>query len=230
MRKQKVLFLCTQNSARSQMAEGFLRHLAGDRFEVYSAGIDPTGEIHPCAVEAMWEVGIDISDQYPKGLREYMGKQTFNYLIIVCARAEERCPKTFPGVGTTFSWVFEDPRRDEDLPYDSILERFRAVRDQIEVRMREWLEHPEEELRKLREARERERRERLEEVLEAKLEDTERKMAELAAFRQNLLYYRERAEDLKDRVPTERYCADVSFCGCLEAVTEPEGGEHEDQR
>jgi arsenate reductase len=162
MRKQKVLFLCTQNSARSQMAEGFLRHLAGDRFEAYSAGIDPTDEIHPCAVDSMEEVGIDISGQYPKGLKEYMGKQAFNYLIIVCTRAEERCPKTFPGVGTTFSWIFEDPRRDEDLPYDSMLERFRAVRDQIEVRMREWLEHPEEELRKLREERERERRKRLE--------------------------------------------------------------------
>jgi arsenate reductase len=79
------------------MAEGFLRHLAGDRFEVYSAGIDPTDEIHPCAVEAMSEVGIDISEQYPKGLRTYLGKEFFNYLIIVCARAEERCPKTFPG-------------------------------------------------------------------------------------------------------------------------------------
>ena len=65
-----------------------------------------------------------------------MGKQSFNYLIIVCERAEERCPKTFPGVGTTFSWIFEDPRRDEDLPYDSMLERFRAVRDEIELRMR----------------------------------------------------------------------------------------------
>jgi arsenate reductase len=110
MRKQKVLFLCTQNSARSQMAEGFLRHLAGDRFEVYSAGIDPTDEIHPCAVEAMEEVGVDISEQHPKGLRTYLGKMGFNYLIIVCARAEERCPKAFPGVGTTFSWIFEDPR------------------------------------------------------------------------------------------------------------------------
>jgi arsenate reductase (thioredoxin) len=96
MRKQKVLFLCTQNSGRSQMAEGFLRHLAGDRFEVYSAGIDPTDEIHPCAVEAISEVGIDISEQHPKGLRTYLGKMGFNYLIIVCARAEERCPKTFP--------------------------------------------------------------------------------------------------------------------------------------
>jgi arsenate reductase (thioredoxin) len=162
MRKQKVLFLCTQNSARSQMAEGFLRHLAGDRFEVYSAGIDPTDEIHPCAVEAMWEVGIDISDQYPKGLRTYLGKMGFNYLIIVCARAEERCPKTFPGVGTRFSWIFEDPRREEDIPYDSMLERFHKVRDEIELKIKDWLEHPEAEPAKLREQRERERRERLE--------------------------------------------------------------------
>ena len=163
-RKQKVLFLCTQNSARSQMAEGFLRHLAGDRFEAMSAGLDPTDEVHPCAVAAMREVGIDISGQRPDGLKEYMGKQTFNYLIIVCARAEERCPKTFPGVGTTFSWIFEDPRRDQDLPYDSMLERFRAVRDGIELRIKGWLERPEHELELLREERERERRERLEEA------------------------------------------------------------------
>ena len=155
MRKQKVLFLRTQNSARSQMAEGFLRHLAGDRFEVISAGIDPTDEIHPCAVEAMSEVGIEISEQYPKGLRTYLGKMGFNYLIIVCARAEEQCPKTFPGVGTTFSWIFEDPRRDEELPYDSMLERFRKVRDEIELKIMDWLEHPEQELKKLTEERER---------------------------------------------------------------------------
>jgi arsenate reductase (thioredoxin) len=143
------------------MAEGFLRHLAGDRFEVYSAGIDPTDEIHPCAVEAMSEVGIDISEQYPKGLGTYLGKMGFNYLIMVCARAEERCPKSFPGVGARFSWVFEDPRRDEEIPYDSMLERFRKVRDEIELKIRDWLEHPEQELKMLREERERERRERL---------------------------------------------------------------------
>lgn len=167
-RKGKVLFLCTQNSARSQMAEGLLRHLAGDRFEAYSAGLEPTDEIHPCAVEAMREVGIDISDQYPKGLKTYLGKEHFNYLTIVCARAEERCPKTFPGVGTTFSSIFEDPRRDEDLPYESVLERFRAVRDEIELRMRAWLEQPEAELSKVREERERERRERLAREAEAR--------------------------------------------------------------
>lgn len=170
MRKQKVLFLCTQNSARSQMAEGFLRHLSGDRFEVHSAGLEATDEVHPCAVEAMKEVGIDISDGRPKGLSTYMGKEYFNYLIIVCARAEERCPKTFPGVGTTFSWIFEDPRRDEDLPYDSMLERFRVVRDQIEMRMRGWLEQPEVELKRMREERERGRRERLEEAADRERE------------------------------------------------------------
>ena len=144
------------------MAEGFLRHLAGDRFEVYSAGLEATDEVHPCAVQAMREVGIDISDQRPKGLSTYMGKMGFNYLIIVCARAEERCPKTFPGVGTTFSWIFEDPRSDESLPYDTMLERFRKVRDEIELRIKAWLERPEDELKKHKEERERERRERLE--------------------------------------------------------------------
>ena len=140
------------------MAEGFLRHLAEDHFDGYSAGIDPTDEIHPCAVEAMEEVGIDISGQHPKGLSTYLGKIGFNYLIIVCARAEERS-ETFPGVGTTFSWIFEDPRRDEEIPYDSMLERFRGVRDRIELKMRHRLEHPEQELKKLKEGRERERRE-----------------------------------------------------------------------
>lgn len=161
-KKLKVLFLCTQNSARSQMAEGFLRHFGGDRFEAYSAGIDPTDGIHPCAVEAMKEVGIDISGQYPKKLGTYLGKMSFNYLAIVCARAEDRCPKTFPGVNARFSWIFEDPRSDENLPYDSTLERFRAVRDEIERKILTWMDNPEAELVKLKEERERERRERME--------------------------------------------------------------------
>jgi arsenate reductase (thioredoxin) len=99
-----------------------------------------------------------------------MGKMSFNYLIIVCARAEERWPKTFPGVGTTFSWIFDDPCRDEDLPYDSMLKRFRLVRDQIELRMKGWLENPEGELKRLREVRERERLKRLEEAADRERE------------------------------------------------------------
>ena len=162
LEKKKVLFLCTHNSARSQMAEGLLRHLGGDRFEVASAGIEPTDEIHPCAVEAMREVGIDISGQYPKRLKTYLGKVGFNYLIIVCARAEKNCPKTFPGVNARFSWIFEDPRSDESVPYDSMLERFRVVRDEIEWKIKEWLDNPETELAKLKEERKQERRKRIE--------------------------------------------------------------------
>ncbi|MBA3390192.1 MAG: arsenate reductase ArsC [Actinomycetota bacterium] len=158
-RKTRVLFLCTQNSARSQMAEGFLRSHGGDRFEVYSAGISPSGEIHSYAVRVMEEVGVDVGDQYPKGLRTYLGKVGFNYLIIVCARAERDCPKTFPGVGTTLTWIFDDPR-GEDVPEGERLEKFREVRDEIELKIKGWLARPEEELARLKEERERERRER----------------------------------------------------------------------
>jgi arsenate reductase len=83
MRKQQVLFLCRQNLARSQMAQAFLRHYAGDRFKTYSAGCTPTDEIRPYAVEAMDEVGIDMDEQYPKDLKTYMGKVGFNHSIIV---------------------------------------------------------------------------------------------------------------------------------------------------
>ncbi len=161
VRKQKVLFLCTQNSARSQMAEAFLRHHAGDRFEVMSAGCEAAEQIHPYVGEVMEEVGIDTSGQHPKGLRTYMGKVGFNYSIIVCARAEKNCPKTFPGVGTRLVWVFEDPR-GEDVSEEERLETFRQIRDEIEQKIRDWLEHPEAELAPLREERERGRRARLE--------------------------------------------------------------------
>ena len=163
MRKQKVLFLCTQNSARSQMAEAFLRHHAGDRFEVYSAGCNPSNEINTYAMWVMEEIGIDISDQFPKGLRTYMGKVGFNYSIIVCARAEKDCPKTFPSVGTRLVWIFDDPRA-EDVPAGEMLNTFREIRDEIEQKILDWLEHPDEELAWLKAERERERRERLEAV------------------------------------------------------------------
>ena len=108
----------------------------------------------------MDEVGIDLEDQYPKGLRTYLGKMGFNYLIIVCARAEKECPKTFPGVGTTLFWIFDDPR-GQDVPEVEMLERFRQVRDEIELKIKNWLEHPEDELKKLKQQREQERLERL---------------------------------------------------------------------
>jgi arsenate reductase len=94
LNKIRVLFLCTTNSARSQMAEAFLRTSAGDRYEAFSAGLDPK-EIHPLTRKVMAEVDIDISQQYPKALKDYMGKIHFGYLITVCSEADERCPTTF---------------------------------------------------------------------------------------------------------------------------------------
>ncbi len=165
MAKTRVLFLCTQNSARSQMAEAFLRKHGGDRFEAYSAGCDVSEEIHPYTIEVMAEAGIDIEGQYPKGMREYMGKMHFGYVVTVCSRAEEECPTVFPGMGLKLSWLFDDPR-GADVPAEERLDKFREVRDQIEAKILHWLEHPEEEIAKLKEERERERRERMEQGYE----------------------------------------------------------------
>ena len=152
-----VLFLCTQNSARSQMAEWFLRHLAGGRFEVMSAGLDLTDEVHPCAVQAMAEVGIDISDQRPKRLGVYLGREFFNYLVIVCARAEERCPITLPAWGCGSSGSSTTPALTRASPTTPCCSGSGQVRDEIEIRVKDWLENPEAELERLRESRERER-------------------------------------------------------------------------
>ncbi len=135
--KAKVLFLCTGNSARSQMAEAFLRHYAGDSFEAYSAGLEPKG-LHPYTVRVMQERGLDMSGHRSKNVREYLGYVNFGYLIIVCADAEEKCPVVFVGVSQRMFWPFEDPAAFSG-PDDEKLARFRAVRDQIDARVREWL-------------------------------------------------------------------------------------------
>lgn len=137
MSKVAVLFLCTGNSARSQMAEAFLRHHAGDRFEAYSAGLEPKG-IHPYTVRAMGEIGIDLSGQRSKDVIEYMGKMHFGYLITVCARAEASCPKTFPGVGQREHWGLEDPAAFEGSE-EATMAKFRQIRDQIDRRIQDWL-------------------------------------------------------------------------------------------
>ena len=137
MTKTKVLFLCTGNSARSQMAEAFLRKYGGDRFEAYSAGLEPKG-IHPYTVQAMEEIDIPLTGQYSKDVREYMGKLHFGYLITVCANAEEKCPTTFPGVGQRLHWAFDDPVAFEATDAEK-LQEFREVRDQIDECIREWL-------------------------------------------------------------------------------------------
>jgi arsenate reductase len=127
MAKTRVLFLCTGNSARSQMAEGYLRQAAGQRYEALSAGIAPKG-LHPLAVEAMREIGVDISAQRSKDVREFLG-QAMPYVVTVCDNAREHCP-VFPGAYQRLHWSFEDPAaaagtREEQLTV------FRRVRDQI---------------------------------------------------------------------------------------------------
>jgi arsenate reductase (thioredoxin) len=138
MNKIRVLFLCVSNSARSQMAEAFLRSIAGDRFESYSAGIEPQ-QIHPLTLKVMKEIGIDISNQYPKSLKEYMGKIHFGYLITVCSEADENCPTTFPGMGQRLHWDFEDPAKFIG-PEDEKINKFRQIRDQIRQRVQDWLD------------------------------------------------------------------------------------------
>lgn len=134
-RKGRVLFLCTHNSARSQIAEGLLRHLAGDRFEAVSAGTEAT-HVRPLAIRAMEEVGVDISGQRSKTLERYLG-ETFEYVITVCDAANEACP-FFPGAKCRLHWSFDDPSRVEGSEEER-LSVFRSVRDQIRERIEENL-------------------------------------------------------------------------------------------
>ena len=132
--KQSLLFLCTGNSARSQMAEGWLRHLAGDRYEVFSAGTKPVG-LNPGSVEAMAEVGIDISQHRSKHVEEYAA-QSIDYVVTVCDRAKETCP-LWPGRTTLIHWSFDDPAAVADVEGRRLA--FRRVRDEIAAAIRQFL-------------------------------------------------------------------------------------------
>lgn len=132
--KSRLLFLCTGNSARSQMAEGWLRHLAGERFEVFSAGIHPVG-LNPGAVEAMADVGIDISQHRSKGVGE-LTHQSFDYVVTVCDRAKETCP-LLPGSTRMIHWSFDDPAAVTDAA--GRRQTFRRVRDEIARRIEAFL-------------------------------------------------------------------------------------------
>jgi len=131
----RVLFLCTHNSARSQMAEGFLRHLAGERFEVASAGTEAT-RVHPLAIRAMHEAGIDLSSHTSKTL-DSVAARPWNYVITVCDSANERCP-LFPGQTVRLHWSFDDPSQATGSE-DQRLATFRRVRDQIRAQLEAWL-------------------------------------------------------------------------------------------
>src|SRR4051794_29291141 len=132
--KTRVLILCTGNSARSQMAEGLLRALAGDRMDVYSAGTRPS-VVNPLAIEAMAARGIDMSGQRSKHLDEYRS-QPFDFVITVCDSAAETCP-LFPGRAERIHWSFPDPAAAEGT-HDERLVVFFRVRYDIEKHLREW--------------------------------------------------------------------------------------------
>jgi len=138
MTKNKLLFLCTGNSCRSQMAEAFMRAYGGERFAVYSAGTQPT-EINPWTYRAMAELGFDLAGHYSKNVEEYRGVVDFDTVITVCGEANEHCPVYLGRANQRLHWGFEDPAKfvgsDEET-----LAKFRQVRDAISARVKDWLD------------------------------------------------------------------------------------------
>ena len=135
-KKTRIIFLCTGNSARSQMGEAFLRHYASEYFEVYSAGFDAKG-IHPLTKKVIEERGVDLSGHSSKNLDQYLGQIHFGITITVCDKAEEICP-SYPSMGTRLFWPFPDPAAYEGSDEEK-LDKFRQVRDAIETKVLEWL-------------------------------------------------------------------------------------------
>jgi arsenate reductase len=142
MGKPKFLFLCTGNSARSQMGEAFLRAFAGGHFDVFSAGLEPKGEIPPVVRTVMNEIGLPMEGQHSKSVNEYLGKVTFAYTVTVCGGAEEKCPRVFLSMGKHLFWPFEDPAAVEGTP-EEVLVKVRGIRDQMAEKIQSWLREQE---------------------------------------------------------------------------------------
>jgi arsenate reductase len=134
----RVLFICVHNSGRSQMSEAFLKHYAGDRFDAQSAGLEPS-ELNPMVVEAMAEIGIDISQNKTKSVFDvWKSGELFQYVISVCdAESAEKCP-IFPGPTTRLHWSFHDPSRVTGT-YEQKLQKVRQIRDEIAAKIQDWL-------------------------------------------------------------------------------------------
>jgi arsenate reductase len=144
--KKQILFLCTGNSCRSQMAEGILNKIGADRFEAYSAGSEPAGYVHPMAIETMATMGIDISKNSSKSLDGYL-KHPWNLIITVCDNVREACP-VFPGHPTTAHWGFEDPAKFDGTD-EQKRKYFQQIALEIEWRIRLLLALPEAKLEEL---------------------------------------------------------------------------------
>ncbi|MFA4985554.1 MAG: arsenate reductase ArsC [Candidatus Brocadiia bacterium] len=134
--RSKVLFVCTGNSARSQMAEALLRTIAGERYEAFSAGTEPA-DVHPLTIRVLQEIGCDTSPLYSKSLDAMLAEASYDFIITVCDRAAETCPVVMGG-GARIHWSFEDPAAFEGTE-DEKVARFRRIRDLVESRIRRWL-------------------------------------------------------------------------------------------
>ena len=135
--KLKVLFLCTSNSCRSQIAEAYLRKYGGDFYEAHSAGLEPVG-IHPLTVQVLQEAGISLDGHTSKYVSVYLGKVNFGYLITVCDNAEKNCPTTFLGISHRLHWALDDPAKFIGTPEETVA-KFRQVRDQIDLLVQDFL-------------------------------------------------------------------------------------------
>ncbi len=137
-KKIRVLFLCKHNKARSQMAEALLKYRGGEQFDVLSAGFNPQ-PLMPAVINAMAEMGIDISNHPVTDVKQYIGRAYFGYVIIVCSRDELDCPTTFPVPGTLLNWEFDDPAAFTGSDEEILAETIR-VRDEIDAKIQDWIE------------------------------------------------------------------------------------------
>ena len=133
-----VLFLCTRNSARSQMAEAWLRKLGGDHFVAASAGLEPS-RIHPMTIEVMEEVGVSMEGHRSKPISEFLGRVAVRHIFVVCESAEKNCPRIWPFGGELKLWPFDDPATQDGNEFMQIT-KFREIRDLIQQRILAWIE------------------------------------------------------------------------------------------
>ena len=134
--KTTIIFICSHNSSRSQIAEAFLRDYGRDYFKVYSAGLEST-RINPLTIKVMEELNYDLSEQFSKNISDFTGNVQFDIMVTVCTNAEEKCP-TLPGVESRLHWSFDNPS-DVEGTEEEKLEAFRKVRDEIREKILEWL-------------------------------------------------------------------------------------------
>ncbi len=138
MKREHVLFVCTGNSARSQMAEALLRDMASKHLEVCSAGLEPKG-VHPFTILVLRELGIETGTLYSKNLDDLLGRTDIDYLITMCSDAEKNCPATVLPSAQRLHWSFEDPAAANQGSREEAMHKFREVRDLIKVRVDEWV-------------------------------------------------------------------------------------------